>query len=88
MESGWITYYWSAPTEDALMMAIGMLPNLGVAQGGVQTAFDDNGVLTGPIYGVTGIFYTVLRSQENMRTPEGLTIADPFDCTGLLGIFE
>ena len=99
METGYITYYWQSTDMTALEAAVAPFPNLGIAQGGVaQTEPDltqpqnEDGSYptkpTGVVWGVAGTYYTVARSKDSMRTPAGLTLADPFDCTGLLGVFE
>jgi len=98
--SGWITYYWCAASKEALQMILdaNAMPNLGIAQGGVAQMTpdltqpldgEDNHPMTatGVVFGNAALFYTVARSQTNMKTPTGLTLAEPFDCTGLLGVF-
>ena len=99
METGYITYYWKSTDRAALEAAVASFPNLGIAEGGVaqtepdmaQPQNEDGGYPTKPtgvVWGVSGMFYSVARSCDNMRTPTGLSLADPFDCTGLLGVFE
>ncbi|MDR3450722.1 MAG: hypothetical protein P4M15_13435 [Alphaproteobacteria bacterium] len=79
---GWITYYWSAPAAENLQAALaaGNMPNLGVVAGGVG----QDGVT---VYGDTGLYYTVARSRAARETPEGFALADPYICTGLMGVF-
>lgn len=84
IDSGFITYYWSASSEQALReilfstdsdgLPVPVMDSLGIAEG--------NG-----LYGVPGTFYTCTKSVDIIQTPPGCVLADPYIISNLLGVW-